>query len=307
MSVKKPLILAIALAVVALIATHAFATPEFAASAGKQCLDCHVSAEGGELNSVGKSFQANGYKWAEGASYEALAPMGNTARAVVGFIHFVAGFLWFGTILYVHILLRPAYAIKGLLRGEVTVGLVSMVAVGLSGLVLTLSRIHGFDVFVETGWGILLLVKIALYTVMVSTALFVVTYLGPRLRKARHAAAHPEDGVFGPRSLSAFDGKDGAPAYVAYKGKVYDVTASSLWKKGEHFRKHVAGMDLTASMPLAPHGPEKLGGIKEIGVFDLSLPARLTPPQKLFYVVAYMNLGLVFLVLLVIAFWRWGL
>ena len=36
------------------------------------------------------------------------------------------------------------------------------------------------------------------------------------------------------RALAQYDGKNGNPAYVAYKGKVYDVSASFLWKDGNH-------------------------------------------------------------------------
>jgi predicted heme/steroid binding protein len=34
--------------------------------------------------------------------------------------------------------------------------------------------------------------------------------------------------------LSKFNGKNGRPAYVGYKGKVYDVTQSSQWSDGDH-------------------------------------------------------------------------
>ena len=37
-----------------------------------------------------------------------------------------------------------------------------------------------------------------------------------------------EEQVFTKESLAQFDGKDGRPAYVAYQGKVYDVTGSTL-------------------------------------------------------------------------------
>jgi predicted heme/steroid binding protein/uncharacterized membrane protein len=53
--------------------------------------------------------------------------------------------------------------------------------------------------------------------------------------------------------LKQGDGKEGRPAYVAYQGKVYDVSASKMWRNGEHIRRHHAGMDLTADLPAAPH------------------------------------------------------
>lgn len=59
--------------------------------------------------------------------------------------------------------------------------------------------------------------------------------------------------VFTTEELSEFDGKDGRRSYVAYKGLVYDVTDSKLWRNGEHVRKHHAGNDLTTDMEPAPH------------------------------------------------------
>ncbi len=53
--------------------------------------------------------------------------------------------------------------------------------------------------------------------------------------------------------LKQFDGKEGRPSYVAYKGKIYDVSNSSLWKDGKHAGRHFAGDDLTPGMINAPH------------------------------------------------------
>jgi len=53
--------------------------------------------------------------------------------------------------------------------------------------------------------------------------------------------------------LSKNDGQDSRPAYVAYKGIVYDVSGSRLWASGLHQRRHKAGQDLTAEFTAAPH------------------------------------------------------
>jgi predicted heme/steroid binding protein/uncharacterized membrane protein len=58
--------------------------------------------------------------------------------------------------------------------------------------------------------------------------------------------------------LKSFDGKEGRSAYFAYKGKVYDVTGSKLWRNGTHVNRHHAGEDLTDFMSMAPHGDEVL-------------------------------------------------
>jgi len=66
--------------------------------------------------------------------------------------------------------------------------------------------------------------------------------------------------------LKQYDGKDGRPAYIAYKGKVYDVTDDYLWIDGDHQGEHVAGKDLTEEMASAPHGEETLERVKLIGI-----------------------------------------
>ena len=65
--------------------------------------------------------------------------------------------------------------------------------------------------------------------------------------------------------LKQYDGKDGRRAYIALKGKVYDVTDSVLWAGGEHQAQHEAGNDLTEEIGDAPHGEEILKRVKLIG------------------------------------------
>ena len=55
------------------------------------------------------------------------------------------------------------------------------------------------------------------------------------------------------QDLAQFNGKTGNPAYVAYKGVVYDVTESGMWGDGDHEGMHSAGMDLTEAHDDAPH------------------------------------------------------
>jgi predicted heme/steroid binding protein len=65
--------------------------------------------------------------------------------------------------------------------------------------------------------------------------------------------------------LSSYNGKGGKPAFVGYKGKVYDVTESSQWLDGDHLG-HFAGEDLTMAMDIAPHGEEILEKMKVVGI-----------------------------------------
>ncbi len=66
--------------------------------------------------------------------------------------------------------------------------------------------------------------------------------------------------------LKKYDGKDGKPAYIAYKGKVYDVSDDFLWVEGDHQGEHVAGKDLTEGMARAPHAEDVFDRVPLIGV-----------------------------------------
>jgi predicted heme/steroid binding protein len=76
--------------------------------------------------------------------------------------------------------------------------------------------------------------------------------------------------------LAQYDGKNGNAAYIAYKGKVYDISASFLWKEGAHQVLHSAGVDLTDALEHAPHGDDGLekfpvaGVLHGAGVYNVS-------------------------------------
>ena len=56
-----------------------------------------------------------------------------------------------------------------------------------------------------------------------------------------------------PEELARCDGRNGRKACVAVNGKIYDVSASPLWKEGAHQDLHLAGADLTEALQQAPH------------------------------------------------------
>jgi predicted heme/steroid binding protein len=70
---------------------------------------------------------------------------------------------------------------------------------------------------------------------------------------------------FSKEELARYDGRNGLPAYVAYKGKVYEVTGSFLWKDGSHQVLHKAGADLTDALEQAPHDGDALGKFPIVG------------------------------------------
>lgn len=67
------------------------------------------------------------------------------------------------------------------------------------------------------------------------------------------------------KELKQFNGKNGKPAYVVFKGKIYDISGSPLWLDGDHRGHHVAGGDLTPEMTNAPHNGDVLGKFPVIG------------------------------------------
>ena len=68
------------------------------------------------------------------------------------------------------------------------------------------------------------------------------------------------------KMLAENNGINGKPIYIAYKGKVYDVTESRLWRNGMHMKRHKAGNDLTTDLQAAPHEPDVLERYPQIGV-----------------------------------------
>ncbi len=87
------------------------------------------------------------------------------------------------------------------------------------------------------------------------------------VRTIRYAIARKLGGErqFTISELGQYDGKEGRPAYMAFKGKVYDATQSRLWRDGKHGAAHLAGTDLTESLAHAPHGEEVFPRLPIVG------------------------------------------
>ena len=76
---------------------------------------------------------------------------------------------------------------------------------------------------------------------------------------------------FNEKELSQYNGKNGNPAYIAYKGKVYDISSSFLWRNGTHQVLHTASVDLTDAMEQAPHGGDVLEKFPMVGIMCRSI------------------------------------
>ena len=64
--------------------------------------------------------------------------------------------------------------------------------------------------------------------------------------------------------LALRNGQDKPAVWIAYKGLIYDVTLSRLWRDGKHY-EHWAGQDLTAELSAAPHDEWVFNNFDAIG------------------------------------------
>lgn len=278
-------------------------TVEYARETGKNCGYCHIDPTGGgRLTKDGEAFKDN---LRIRGQYRTLNPVQRVIRFIIGYLHTMTAIIWFGAILYVHIILKPAYAAQGLPRGELMLGWGSIIIMAVTGTLLSVARVPTWHMLFHTRFGILLTIKIILFLIMVSTAVFVTFVVGPKLRKKREQGILHRTGDMTSDELSQYDGKEGRPGYIAYNGIIYDVTNSKLWREGSHFKKHHAGTDLTDILKTAPHGEEKVLKVAAIGKLLIEKEIKKPPHIRIFYFFAYMNLVLIFSIVFIISLWRW--
>ncbi len=67
------------------------------------------------------------------------------------------------------------------------------------------------------------------------------------------------------QQLALRNGQDKPEVWIAYKGKIYDVTDSRLWRGGKHY-EHWAGQDLTSELADAPHTKTVFERFKMVGL-----------------------------------------
>jgi len=292
----------------------ASATDQYAEETGESCVTCHREEIGGPLTVEGFAYIRNGYRYPVPERVLAKAGLRQNSfhrlvRFAVGYLHLVAAVIFFGAIFYIHIFVRPSRLTGGIPRHEKILGVTCMITLALTGAYLSWVRIDRWDQFFTNTFGLMLFLKIALFLTMVALGMFAITVVHRGMqREAKEGKGASGSGPLTRESLSQFDGSDGNPAYVVYQGRVYDVSASDKWKEGSHFGKHHAGTDLTGALAGAPHGPEVFEGIPragEISSTPVYAPKRFSP-RRIFVVLAYTNLVIVFLILGCISIWRWG-
>jgi len=67
--------------------------------------------------------------------------------------------------------------------------------------------------------------------------------------------------------LALRNGQDKPQIWVAFQGKIYDVTVSRLWRNGKHY-EHWAGQDLTTELADAPHSEKVFEKFQIIGLLQ---------------------------------------
>lgn len=70
--------------------------------------------------------------------------------------------------------------------------------------------------------------------------------------------------VFTKAQLALRNGLDKPQIWCAFKGLIYDMTDSRLWRNGKHY-EHWAGQDLTLELKDAPHTEKVFEKFKPIG------------------------------------------
>jgi len=124
-------VLIIASAFFLLSPVTASGTPDYARQTGLECKECHVDRiGGGALTEQGLQFLV---ELRSKGQYRSLSLTRHIVRLLIGYFHMLAAIVWFGTIMYVHILLKPAYASKGLPKGELRLGWISMLVLLITG------------------------------------------------------------------------------------------------------------------------------------------------------------------------------
>jgi predicted heme/steroid binding protein/uncharacterized membrane protein len=274
----------------------AWTTVEYTCQTEQSCSFCHENPDGGgTLTTEGEKFMDSDYSFEEGGvPFTWKRPL----KLVSGFLHILFAIEWFGTIFYIHLFIKPASLTSGLPLKERILGWVCILVVGLTGIVLSVLRLGALSDLWTTTFGIVWLVKVALFLIMVAIAALATTRIN---RKMREAHAHKDSGV-----RPASGDKGGDLKTFVFEGTLYDVSGSKLWKDGIHMGRHHAGGDLTSAMTEAPHGVEVLERLPSLGPAGDTGKVSQTPAVRHFIFMAYFILFCMLGVIFCVAYWNWG-
>jgi len=159
------------------------------------------------------------------------------------FIHFILQILWFGL------------SVSGVISAVL---LIAQVVLGVNASLKKMPR-KGPWFVAHRSIAILLVLGIAFHLLIPSVV----------SRAASIPAKSPITStanlkVFTLDELAKYNGQNGQPAYIAYKGIVYDVSNVPQWKNGAH-NGEKAGADLTNDISKSPHGEKVFSDLPRVG------------------------------------------
>ncbi len=73
--------------------------------------------------------------------------------------------------------------------------------------------------------------------------------------------------IYNKLQLALYNGQDKKEIWIAFKGTIYNVTKSKLWKNGMHY-EHWAGQDLTDELKDAPHNKEVFEKFEKVAILE---------------------------------------
>ncbi|MDQ3393618.1 MAG: cytochrome b5 [Bacteroidota bacterium] len=74
--------------------------------------------------------------------------------------------------------------------------------------------------------------------------------------------------VYSRAQLALRNGQDREDIWCAYKGNIYDLKKSRLWRDGKHY-EHWAGQDLTEELKDAPHTDHVFDKFEIVGMLKV--------------------------------------
>ena len=161
------------------------ASPEFSGQTEQPCSACHKNPDGGgALTLKGERYKADGFFWGD-----VNQPAWSTRliKTILGFLHILFGVVWFGSIVYVHIIIKPQSLVGGMPKSEKRLGRICIVMVGLTGIGLSLIKFQTPRELWTTSFGIIWIVKVGTYLLMLIAAAVATTAIDRRLQRSGRA------------------------------------------------------------------------------------------------------------------------